>query len=147
MQNIIMQKSSFQNIISKASCENCILFYNDNGIFKSNHNQKSHQFTSNDLPPASALHVTLETRVPLILNHVEDSFIYNNIVDNPFEFNIQHLATIPCLLDEDTRQIWGIVLLSLDNKVILFFILILLELSIKIFHYYLWNIKRYKPSL
>ena len=116
MQNIIMQKSSFQNIISKASCENCILFYNDNGIFKSNHNQKSHQFTSNDLPPASALHVTLETRVPLILNHVEDSFIYNNIVDNPFEFNIQHLATIPCLLDEDTRQIWGIVLLSLDNK-------------------------------
>jgi len=116
MQNIITRESSFENIISKVPYDNFILFYNDNGIFKSNHNQKSHQFTCNDLPPASALHVILETRVPLILNHAEDSFIYNNIVDNPFEFNIQHLAIVPCLLDEDTTQIWGIVLLSLDKK-------------------------------
>jgi hypothetical protein len=75
---------------------------------------KTHHEKTILLNGPSITKTSLESSLPIIENNLADSFLYNLSVDNPFQYDIDALAVIPIIMDEN-KSICGTLSLFRNN--------------------------------
>ena len=95
----------------------------------------------------SLVNIVFKSLQPDIINHIEDSFLYNQKSDNPFAYDISRVAILPCYFEAD-KDVFGVIILYRKKKLNNFFkkedITTMQQL---VFNYLNLNKKKYKRIL